>query len=46
MLSFILGFLSGAFVAQNYQIPNIENLVKDCLKSFKNYEKKGIKISK
>jgi hypothetical protein len=39
MLNFILGFLSGAFVAQNYEIPNIESLFKDCLKSFKNYEK-------
>ena len=39
MLTFIIGFLSGAYVAQTYNIPNIECLFKECLKNLKNYEK-------
>ncbi len=43
MLTLIIGFLSGAYVAQTYNIPNIQGLFKECLKNLKNYEKDNSK---
>ena len=43
MIHFIVGFFTGAFVAQNYDIPNVRNLFQDCLENLKHYEKKETK---
>jgi len=39
MIYFILGFFSGAYVAQKYNIPDVEKLFQDCLKNLQNNEK-------
>jgi hypothetical protein len=39
MIYFILGFFSGAYVAQKYNIPDVEKMFKDCLHSLQNHEK-------
>nr|QFG74276.1 MAG: hypothetical protein [Megaviridae environmental sample] len=43
MLYFIAGFLSGAYVAQKYSLPNIENIIFECVENLKDYEKKDNK---
>ena len=40
MIYFGFGFIVGAYVAQNYNIPNIENLFKECLKNLEDHKKK------
>lgn len=43
MIYFLVGFVAGAYVAQNYQIPDVHNLCKECLKNLNEYEKKNSK---
>ena len=38
MLPFILGIVSGAYIAQNYRIPNITIEIKKIIKNLKEYE--------
>ena len=45
MINFICGFILGAFVAQNYNIPNIKNIGTDILEHLKTMEKNESKES-
>ena len=38
MFQFILGFVTGAFVAQNYNIPNINKIKNDIIKFLEDNE--------
>ena len=42
MLYFIVGILAGAYLAQNYQIPDVKRGFNDCLERLKNLEKENI----
>uniref|UniRef100_A0A6C0J682 Uncharacterized protein n=1 Tax=viral metagenome TaxID=1070528 RepID=A0A6C0J682_9ZZZZ len=39
MIYFILGFFSGAYAAQNYNLPNVEKLIKNCIQNLESYNK-------
>lgn len=41
MLYFIVGILAGAYLAQNYQIPDVKKGLNDCLEKFKKLEKEN-----
>lgn len=43
MITFILGFLVGAYTAQNYDIPNVKVLGKHFLSYINSMEKYNIK---
>lgn len=40
MYQFLIGFITGAFVAQNYNIPNIKKLKNEIIEFLENNEKK------
>jgi len=39
MFQFIFGFMAGAYTAQKYNIPNIENIISDIFNNMKKLEK-------
>ena len=39
MFQFIFGFMAGAYTAQKYNIPDIENIISDIFNNMKKLEK-------
>ena len=39
MFQFIFGFMAGAYTAQKYNIPDIENIISDIFNNIKKLEK-------
>ena len=39
MFQFIFGFMAGAYTAQKFNIPNIENIISDIFNNMKKLEK-------